>query len=357
VADAYSPGMAAVHDSHGRDPALRDLGVRDLHGRGLRDLRVSVTDRCNFRCPYCMPRDLFGPDHAFLPRSELLSYEEIGRLVRVFARLGVTKVRLTGGEPLLRRDLEALVAQVAGTPGITDVALTTNGSLLAGRAQALAGAGLSRVTVSLDSLVPEVFAALGDTRVPLRQVLDGIAAAAAAGLGPVKLNTVLRRGFNDDGLLDLVEFARAGGHVLRVIEYMDVGTTNGWDLTEVVPSGEVLDRVRAVHPLSPVSEDGGVAERWRYDDGGGELGVISSVTTPFCGTCVRARLTAVGELFTCLFAPTGTDLRAVLRSGATDDELAAAVAGRWAVRDDRYSELRGEGVPDLPRAEMSYLGG
>ena len=211
-------------------------GLVDRRGRALSDLRVSVTDRCNFRCPYCMPRDLFGPDHAFLPRSELLSYEELGRLVRVFAELGVTKVRLTGGEPLLRRDLEHLVAMVAGTPGVEDVALTTNGSLLAKRAHTLAAAGLKRVTVSLDSLVPAVFAELGDTRVPLQQVLDGIAAAKDAGLGPVKLNAVLRRGLNDDGLLDLVDYAREHGHVLRLIEYMDVGTTNGWDLTHVVPS-------------------------------------------------------------------------------------------------------------------------
>lgn len=331
----------------------------DLLRRPLRDLRVSVTDRCNFRCPYCMPRELFGPDHAFLPRSELLSYEEIGRLVRTFAALGVTKVRLTGGEPLLRRDLEVLVKQVAGTPGIEDVAMTTNGSLLTTRAAALAAAGLRRVTVSLDSLRPGVFTALGDTKVPLQQVLDGIAAATGAGL-PVKLNTVLRRGVNDDDLLGLVDFARAGGHVLRLIEYMDVGTTNGWELAEVVPSQEVLDRVAAVHPLEAVPGQEGtsaVAERWRYLDGGGELGVISSVTKPFCGTCTRARLTAVGELFTCLFATSGTDLRAVLRSGASDTDLLAAVGGRWATRDDRYSDLRGEGAHDLPRAEMSYLGG
>ena len=330
----------------------------DARGRGLRDLRVSVTDRCNFRCPYCMPREVFGADHAFLPRAELLSFEEIARLVRVFAELGVTKVRLTGGEPLLRRDLERLVSLVAATPGITDVAMTTNGSLLAARAAALAEAGLSRVTVSLDSLDPDVFARLGDTRVPLRQVLRGIEAARTAGLGPVKLNTVLQRGVNDDGLLDLVEFARDGGHVLRVIEYMDVGTTNGWRLEQTVPSAEVVERVAAVHPLEPVGEAGeGVAERWRYLDGAGELGVISSVSSPFCGTCTRARITAVGELFTCLFASTGTDLRAVLRSGASDDELRAAVGGRWAVRDDRYSELRAAGATDLPRAEMSYLGG
>jgi cyclic pyranopterin phosphate synthase len=334
------------------------IPVTDARGRALRDLRVSVTDRCNFRCPYCMPREVFGVDHAFLPRTELLTFEEIARLVRVFAELGVTKVRLTGGEPLLRRDLERLIALVAATPGVTDVALTTNGSLLAARAASLRAAGLHRVTVSLDSLDPDVFARLGDTRVPLPQVLDGIAAAREAGLGPVKLNTVLQRGVNDDGLLDLVHFARAGGHVLRVIEYMDVGTTNGWRLEQTVPSAEVVSRISAVHALEPVGDVGaGVAERWRFVDGGGEIGVISSVSSPFCGTCTRARITAVGELFTCLFAATGTDLRAVLRSGASDDEVRAAVAGRWAVRDDRYSELRTAGASDRPRAEMSYLGG
>ena len=331
----------------------------DRFARPLRDLRLSVTDRCNFRCPYCMPRELFGPDHAFLPRSELLTYEELGRLVRVFAQLGVTKIRLTGGEPLLRRDLEVLVSLAAGTLGVEDVALTTNGSLLAGRAAGLAAAGLRRVTVSLDSLRPEVFQALGDTKVTLQQVLDGIAAAAAAGL-PVKLNTVLRRGVNDDDLGPLLDYARTGGHELRFIEYMDVGTTNGWELAEVVPSAELLSRIGAVHPVEPVPGQEGsaaVAERWRYLDGGGEVGVISSVTKPFCGTCTRARLTAVGELYTCLFASSGTDLRAVLRAGATDDELLVAVGGRWARRDDRYSALRGEGLADLPRAEMSYLGG
>ena len=341
---AYSPVMT--------QPA------RDRLGRGLRDLRISVTDRCNFRCPYCMPREVFGADHAFLPRSEVLSFEEIGRLVRVFASLGVRKVRLTGGEPLLRRDLDRLVAMVAEVPGVEDVALTTNGALLASRAQALADAGLHRVTVSLDSLDPDVFRRMADTKVPLQRVLDGIEAAAAAGLGPVKLNTVLKRGENDDGLMDLVEYAREGGHVLRVIEYMDVGTTNGWRAEETVPSEEVLARITERHPLVPVPErDGAPAERWRYADGRGEVGVISSVSSPFCGTCTRARITAVGELFTCLFAASGTDLRAVLRSGATDDELREAVAGRWARRDDRYSELRASGATDLPRAEMSYLGG
>jgi cyclic pyranopterin phosphate synthase len=335
------------------------LTVRDRRERAMRDLRISVTDRCNFRCGYCMPRDIFGADYAFLPRTELLTYEELGRLVRVFADLGVSKVRLTGGEPLLRRDLEVLVSVVASTPGITDVALTTNGSLLSDRAQSLRDAGLHRVTVSLDSLDPTVFAAMGDTKVPLSQVLDGIGAAAEAGLAPVKLNAVLRRGMNEAGLLDLVEFAREGGYVLRFIEYMDVGNTNGWDLSEVVASAEVLDRVAAVHPVEPVvaGRPGEVAQRWRYLDGGGELGLISSVSTPFCGTCTRARLTAIGELYTCLFAAHGTDLRGLLRGGVDDEGLHAAVAAVWGARDDRYSELRGLGTADLPKPEMSYLGG
>ena len=327
----------------------------DTRGRALRDLRVSVTDRCNFRCPYCMPRELFGPDHAFVPRSELLSFEELTRVVRIFAELGVNKIRLTGGEPLLRRDLHLLVADIAATPGIDDLALTTNGSLLAGCAQQLADAGLKRITVSLDSLDPDAFRALADTKVPLETVLDGIAAASAAGL-PVKLNTVLRRGVNDTTLLDLVAYARAGGHILRVIEYMDVGSTNGWAPDEVLPSAEVRALVHAAYPLEPLGDEG-TAERWRFADGGGEIGFISSVSKPFCGTCTRARLTAVGELFTCLFAVTGTDLRSVLRSEASDEELAAVIGGRWATRDDRYSELREAGVTDLPKPEMSYLGG
>jgi cyclic pyranopterin phosphate synthase len=328
--------------------------VRDTRGRALKDLRVSVTDRCNFRCPYCMPRELFGPDHAFLPRQELLTFEEVERVVGVFARLGVTKVRLTGGEPLLRRELPDLVRRVSRLDGITDVAVTTNGSLLAPLAVPLRDAGLHRVTVSLDSLDPAMFKLLGDTQVPLSQVLAGIDAAAAAGL-PVKLNAVLRRGVNDEGLLDLVEYARERGHTLRVIEYMDVGTTNGWVRDEVVPSDEVRARISAAHALEPLGDEG-TAERWRYADGAGEVGFVSSVTKPFCGTCTRARITAIGELFTCLFATSGTDLRGPLRSGASDEELLTLVGGRWAVRDDRYSEIRGDGT-DLPRAEMSYLGG
>ena len=343
-----------------RGPAAEP--VRDRAGRALRDLRVSVTDRCNFRCPYCMPRELFGPDHAFLPREELLSFEELERLVRVFARLGVQKVRLTGGEPLLRRDLAVLVREVAATPGIRDVAMTTNGSLLARHAERLAEAGLTRVTVSLDSLDPEVFQRLADTRTRLDTVLDGIRAAAAAGLRPLKLNTVLKRGVNDGEVLDLVDFAREHGHVIRFIEYMDVGSTNGWVRDEVVPSAEVLERVAAVHPVEPLepAAPGEVAERWRFTDGRGELGLISSVSTPFCSTCTRARITAVGELFTCLFATRGRDLRAVLRGGADDAELERVLRGVWGARDDRYSELRGAGGPvevAAPRAEMSYLGG
>jgi cyclic pyranopterin phosphate synthase len=301
-----------------------------------------------------MPRELFGPDHAFLPRQELLTYEEIERVVRVFAGLGVTKVRLTGGEPLLRRDLPDLVRRVTSVDGITDVAVTTNGSLLAALAVPLREAGLHRITVSLDSLDPDAFRALADTQLPLEQVLAGIDAAAGAGL-PVKLNTVLRRGINDDGLLDLVAYARERGHTLRVIEYMDVGTTNGWVRDEVVPSDEVRARIDAVHPLVAVGPEG-TAERWRFGDGAGEVGFVSSVTKPFCGTCTRARITAIGELFTCLFASSGTDLRTHLRSGATDEELAQVVGGRWASRDDRYSEIRGEGT-DEPKPEMSYLGG
>lgn len=333
--------------------------VTDRLDRPVRDLRLSVTDRCNFRCTYCMPREVFGPDHAFLPRTEILSYEEFTRLTRVFVDLGVTKVRLTGGEPLLRRDLEKLVAMIAAIPGVEDIALTTNGSLLAGRAASLRAAGLHRVTVSLDSVDPRTFRDLADVRLPLAAVLDGIAAAAAAGLAPVKLNAVIRRGVNDDGVPDLVEYARAEGHILRFIEFMDVGTTNHWLHHDVVPAAEIVAGIDALHPLEPVAPDrrGEVAKRWRYRDGAGEIGVISSVTQPFCGDCTRARITSTGELFTCLFAARGTDLRSPLRGGASDDELRAAVGAVWSARDDRYSELRSRSVTDLPRPEMSYLGG
>jgi cyclic pyranopterin phosphate synthase len=336
------------------------IGPLDQLGRPVRDLRLSVTDRCNFRCIYCMPRESFGANHAFLARAEILTYEEFARLVSVFAELGVSKVRLTGGEPLLRKDLETLISMVAATPGIDDVALTTNGSLLATRAASLRAAGLDRVTVSLDSLDAAMFAVMADTRLSLTTVLDGIAAAAAAGLTPVKLNAVVRRGRNDDGVLELAEFARVHGHVLRFIEYMDVGDTNKWVLDDVVPSAEVIARISAAFPLEPMPSvrRGDVAKRWRYADGAGEIGVISSVTQPFCTDCTRARVTSTGELFTCLFGSGKLDLRAMMREGgASDAELRNAIAGVWSGRRDRYSErMRGHGISQ-PRAEMSYLGG
>ena len=332
---------------------------RDLRGRALRDLRVSVTDRCNLRCTYCMPREVFGPDYAFLERDELLTFEEIARLVRVMVPLGVEKVRLTGGEPLLRRDLPGLVAMLAGIDGVTDLALTTNAVLLPRHAAALAAAGLHRVTVSLDALDDAMHRAVADTDVPVAAVLAGIDAAVAAGLGPVKVNAVLQRGVNDGEVEALAAFGRDRGVTVRFIEFMDVGTTNRWRRDRVVPAAEVIDRIGARWPVEPVdpTRPGEVAERWRYVDGAGEVGVIASVTRPFCGTCTRARLSAVGELFTCLFAASGTDLRGPLRDGADDAALAAAVGGVWARRDDRASELRAEDGLSGPRVEMSYIGG
>jgi cyclic pyranopterin phosphate synthase len=319
-------------------------GVTDQLGRALRDLRLSVTDRCNFRCRYCMPRELFGADHAFLPRAELLDFDEMTRLVRIFAGLGVVKVRLTGGEPLVRRDLSALVAKIAAVPGVEDIALTTNGSLLAAQAADLRAAGLSRLTDSLDTLDPAVIARVADVAIPLSQVLAGIEAARAAGFGPLKLNAVLKRGVNEDAVLDLVEYAREHGDVIRFIEYMDVGTTNGWRGDEVVPAAEVLATVSAAHPVEPVDPayPGEVAARYRFVDGRGELGLIGSVTRPFCRSCTRARITAVGELYTCLFGARGQDLRALLRGGASDEEIAGRLRVAWGRRDDRYSELRSE---------------
>jgi len=335
-------------------------GPVDRRARRLTDLRLSVTDRCNLRCTYCMPRELFGANHEFLSREEILSYEEFARLVRLFAGLGVSKVRLTGGEPLLRRDLETLVAAVASTAGIDDVALTTNGALLAGRAATLREAGLGRVTVSLDSVDAVTFASMADTKIPLSTVLDGIGAAVEAGFAPIKLNAVVQRGVNDEGIVDLASYARDAGHILRFIEYMDVGSSNGWTSSEVVPASEIVARIDAVFPLHELapSRTGEVARRWGYADGGGEIGLISSVSQPFCGDCTRARITSTGELFTCLFASKGTDLRVLLRSGATDDELRDAIAGVWSVRDDNYSEQRQNLLPlEVRRAEMSYLGG
>lgn len=335
-----------------------DAQPRDLLGRPLRDLRISVTDRCNFRCRYCMPREVFGADHAFLPRSELLTFEEIARVVATLTPLGVRKIRLTGGEPLLRRNLTALVSMLAATVGIEDLALTTNGSLLAAMAEPLREAGLHRITVSLDSVDPAVFAAMSDTKISLETVLGGISRAAAVGF-PVKINTVVQRGVNDAGLLDLVEYARQHGHTLRFIEYMDVGTSNGWLMDDVVPAAELVARIGERHPLEPVepASYGEVAKRYRFTDGAGEVGFVTSVTQPFCGSCTRLRLSAVGELYTCLFATQGFDLRTPLRAGATDADLADEVTGLWSRRADRYSEIRGERTRTLSKVEMSYIGG
>jgi cyclic pyranopterin phosphate synthase len=329
----------------------------DTLGRPLRDLRVSVTDRCNFRCVYCMPKEVFGREHVFLPRSELLTFEEIARLARVFAALGVRKIRLTGGEPLLRRELERLVAMLAEIPEL-DLALTTNGALLAQKARALAGAGLSRVTVSLDSLDDEVFRAMNDVDFPVARVLEGIEAAQAAGLA-VKVNTVVKRGLNDETVVPTAGHFRGTGIAVRFIEYMDVGSTNGWRLDEVVPAAELVAAIDAEWPLEPLEPGyrGEVARRYRYADGEGEIGVIASVTQPFCGDCTRARISADGELYTCLFATRGHDLRGLLRAGASDAELAGELEAIWSRRRDRYSELRSAETAALPKIEMSYIGG
>ncbi len=333
------------------------MGVLDTLGRPLRDLRISVTDRCNFRCVYCMPKEVFGRDYRFLPRRELLTFEEIERVARVFAGLGVHKLRITGGEPLLRRDLDVLVRQLAAL-GDLDLTLTTNGALLAQKARALADAGLTRVTVSLDSLDDEVFRVMNDVDFPVARVLAGIDAAAAAGL-PVKVNVVVKRGLNEGSVVDIARRFRGTGHVVRFIEYMDVGHSNGWRMDDVVPAEEIVRTIGAEFPLEPVdpSYRGEVAQRYRYADGEGEIGVIASVTQPFCGDCTRARLSADGKLYTCLFAVRGHDLRAVLRSGATDEELDGAIRAVWERRTDRYSELRTEETSRRRKVEMSYIGG
>jgi cyclic pyranopterin phosphate synthase len=331
--------------------------VTDTLGRPLRDLRISVTDRCNFRCVYCMPAEVFGRDYRFLDRRELLSFEEITRLARVFVAHGVEKIRITGGEPLVRRDVERLVSMLAEIPGL-DLTMTTNGSLLPQKARALADAGLRRITVSLDSLDDTVFRSLNDVDFAVERVLEGIDAAAAAAL-PVKVNMVVKRGVNEDSIVPLARYLREHGHILRFIEYMDVGHTNGWRLEDVVPAAEVVARIDAELPLEPAEPNyrGEVARRYRYRDGSGEIGVIASVTQPFCGDCTRARLSAEGRLYTCLFATRGHDLRAVLRGGASDDELRDAIGRIWLARADRYSELRSAATLDLPKVEMSYVGG
>ncbi|MBK0420820.1 GTP 3',8-cyclase MoaA [Leucobacter sp. CSA2] len=351
----------------GRRRAARQLpssGLADRRGRALKDLRISVTDHCNFRCVYCMPKEIFGRDYVFMERDELLSFDEIERLARSAVALGVDKLRITGGEPLLRRGIEDLIERLAAlrTPDgrKPDLALTTNGSALRVKAEALKAAGLDRVTVSVDSLSEERFQAINDVRFPLARVLDGIEAASEAGLGPVKVNAVVKRGVNDDEIVPLAEHFRGTGITLRFIEYMDVGSSNGWRLDDVVPSAEIVRTISAVHPLEPAAEAryGETARRWRYADGAGEIGVISSVTGAFCGTCTRARISADGKLYTCLFANHGFDLRALLRDGADDDAVTAALTGVWETRDDRYSELRAaNAAPDRDRIEMSYIGG
>ena len=334
----------------------------DRLGRRFADLRISVTDRCNFRCPYCMPKEIFGPGYEFLPRSAILSFEEIVRLAAVFGRMGLRKLRLTGGEPTVRAELPTLVSMLREALPHVDLALTTNGSRLVSLADELKDAGLDRVTVSLDSIDPEVCREMNGVDFPHERVLEGIEAAAAAGLGPIKINAVVKRGVNDDGLVDMARHFRGTGHIVRYIEYMDVGSTNGWKLDEVVPAREIIQRLEQVEGLQPVEAayQGEVAKRWRWSDGSGEVGVITSVTEPFCGDCTRARLSAEGSLYTCLFASVGHDLRAQLRSGATDDELYQRIAGIWTLREDRYSELRAAMTEDLPvrdRVEMSHIGG
>jgi cyclic pyranopterin phosphate synthase len=335
------------------------MTLLDTRARPLRDLRISVTDRCNFRCTYCMPKEIFGADFPFLPRQELLSFEEITRLAGLFVNAGVTKIRLTGGEPLLRRDIESLIEMLTGIEGLEDLTLTTNGSLLARKAEALRAAGLKRVTVSLDSLDDAVFKAMNDVDFPVQKVLEGIEAAAAAGLTPVKVNMVVKRGVNDESVVGMAEQFRGTGHIVRFIEFMDVGHTNGWKMDEVVPAAEIVERLDAVWPLEPAEPNyvGEVAGRYRYRDGAGEIGVISSVTQPFCSTCTRARLSADGKLYTCLFAVRGTDFRAPLREGATDAQIAHILSQVWGRRTDRYSELRSARTADLPKVEMSYIGG
>jgi len=331
----------------------------DTIGRPLHDLRISVTDRCNFRCTYCMPKEVFGHDWEFLSRELLLSFEEIARLTRIFVGLGVRKVRLTGGEPLLRKDVESLVAILAAIEGVNDLTLTTNGSLLERKAAALAAAGLDRVTVSLDSLDDATFMRMNDVEFPVAKVLDAIDAAAAAGLGPIKVNVVVKRGVNDHEVVDMARHFKGTGHIVRFIEYMDVGHTNGWRLDDVVPAAEVVSRISAAMPMEMVAPNypGEVANRYRYEDGTGEIGVIASVTRPFCGSCTRARLSAEGSLYTCLFATGGHDLRGMLRSGADDQAVMEAISAVWARRSDRYSEIRSEATAGWDKVEMSYIGG
>jgi cyclic pyranopterin phosphate synthase len=353
---------AAVLDAALRDSPQDRTGaaapVVDTRGRRLHDLRISVTDRCNFRCVYCMPKEVFGRDYPFLPHDDLLTFEEVARVARLFVGQGVSKIRLTGGEPLLRRNIERLIELLAAI-GDVDLTLTTNGALLAKKARGLREAGLKRVTVSLDSLDDATFRAMNDVDFPVARVLEGIDAAASAGLSPLKINMVVKRGANDGSIVAMARHFRGTGHIVRFIEYMDVGATNGWRMDDVVPAAEVVRAIDAEFPLETLEPNygGEVAERWRYRDGGGEIGVIASVTQAFCRDCTRARLSTDGKLYTCLFATQGHDLRALLRGGRSDAEIAAAIAGVWRRRGDRYSEIRTANTVRLAKVEMSYIGG
>ncbi|RPI43629.1 MAG: GTP 3',8-cyclase MoaA [Betaproteobacteria bacterium] len=334
------------------------MSLQDRLGRALRDLRISVTDRCNFRCVYCMPKEVFGKDFQFLDRKALLSFEEIERVARVFRALGVEKIRITGGEPLVRRNLETLIEKLSAIEGL-DLTLTTNGSLLPAKALRLREAGLKRITVSLDSLDDTVFRAMNDVDFPVQRVLDGIEAAAAAGFSPIKVNMVVKRGLNEESIVPMARLFRERGHILRFIEYMDVGQSNGWRMDDVVTAAEIIERIDRELPLEPMDANyrGEVAKRWRYRDGSGEIGVIASVTQAFCRECTRARLSAEGQIYTCLFATSGHDLRGLLRSGASDAELTAFVQRLWSARADRYSEIRTANTVGSRKVEMSYIGG
>ena len=332
----------------------------DALNRPLRDLRISVTDRCNFRCTYCMPKEVFGADFQFLPRADLLSFEEITRLARIFVDQGVEKVRLTGGEPLVRRDIEKLIAMLTSIPGLADIALTTNGSLLTPqKARALKDAGLKRITISLDSLDEAVFQSMNDVSFPVARVLDGINAADETGLSPIKIDMVVKRGVNDDSILDMAGHFRGSGYILRFIEFMDVGNFNGWRMDDVVSGAEIVDLIHSRWPLESAAPNyaGEVASRYRYMDGQGEIGVITSVTQPFCSDCTRARLSADGHLYTCLFGLKGHDFRTLLRNGSSDQQIATFLQSVWSVRNDRYSEIRSENTIPLKKVEMSHIGG
>jgi cyclic pyranopterin phosphate synthase len=335
----------------------------DTLDRPIRDLRVSVTDRCNFRCIYCMPREIFGPGYKFVPRNDLLKLEEISRITRLFAGHGVRKVRITGGEPMIRRNLEHLIEMLRDIDGVTDISMTTNASMLTlKRAESLRAAGLNRINISLDAIDEKTFQRVNDVDFPVAKVLEGIDNAHAAGFDAVKVNAVIRRGYNEHSILPLAQHFHGTGTVLRFIEFMDVGTTNKWNLEEVIPAAELVEIIGKELPIESLEPNysGEVAKRWRYSDGGGEVGFITSVTQSFCGDCSRARLSAVGKVYTCLFAATGQDLRGMLRAGASDEEISRLIGRIWSQREDRYSELRGQ-IPvtaeTLPRVEMSHIGG